>query len=317
MGAYIAVDIGGTKLRAALFPSEGLKPLRIERSPTKGKGTAVERLQSLISSIWPKDQEVTAISVAAPGPVNPAAGIVLEAPNIPGWVNLPLRQALQTRFNTLVVLGNDANLAALGEWKYGSGVGHHNLIYMTISTGIGGGIIVDDRLLLGLNGLAAEIGHITVLQDGPLCNCGHRGHLEAVASGTAIARWVQDELASGVSSILAGQKLVTAQIVAEAAQQGDELCVAALARAGYFLGEALADFLHIFNPSMIILGGGASQSGNLLLKPMEQSLREHVMTPAYLEGLTITMAKFGDNVGLIGALALGRTSFPPEDQIFG
>jgi glucokinase len=309
MTQYIAVDIGGTQIRAASYHSDSLTPIRISKTSTRDPYQApLERLQDLVASIWPLDEPVAAIGVAAPGPLDPYQGVVIAAPNIPGWINVPLRQVLEDRFQVPVGTGNDANLAALGEWMYGAGKGHHNLIYLTVSTGIGGGIIVDDRLLLGERGLAGEVGHVTVMLDGPLCGCGKRGHLEAVASGTAIARWVQAELDQGVvSSLPAGQALNT-KLIAQAAQSGDELARAALARAGGFIGQALANFLHIFNPSVVIIGGGVAMSGELLLKPVRQAMHEHVIAQAYVEDLVVTRAAFGDEAGLMGSLALARTT---------
>jgi glucokinase len=142
--------------------------------------------------------------------------------------------------------------------------------------------------------------------DGPLCGCGQRGHLEALASGPAIAHWVEQELADGAVSILPADQAITAKQVAGAAQQGDELSIAALARAGTFIGRALADFLHIFNPSIIIIGGGVTQSGALLLEPINDCLKEYVLSPHYLDDLLITTAALGDEAGLMGALALAR-----------
>jgi glucokinase len=310
MKNYIAADVGGTQLRAAYYTAENLKSVKILRTSTydsKGIETPLDRLEKLVASVWPDDEEVIAISIAIPGPINPYTGVVLRAPNIPEWVNLPLKEHFQKRFATPVVVGNDANLAALGEWMFGAGKGHHHLIYLTISTGIGGGIITNDQLLLGVNGLAAELGHITVITDGPICSCGQRGHLEAIAAGPAIARWVEEEISQGAPSSL--MPPITAARIAEAGREGDALCQAALARAGYFLGQSLADFLHIFNPSIIVIGGGVSRSGPILFDPMRQSMREHVMAPGYLDNLELKVAAFGDEAGLIGALALGRITY--------
>ncbi len=320
MDYYIAVDIGGTQLRAACYPPDSLKPVTLARLPTQDPDRAptasipLERLKDLIASILP-DGPVTTISVAAPGPVDPFRGVLREAPNIPGWVDIPLQSILEERFGVPVVIGNDANLAALGEWKYGAGQGHHHMIYLTISTGIGGGIIIDDRLLLGAHGLAGELGHITIVPDGPLCGCGGRGHLEALASGTAIARWVQAQLASGASSSVASIPSLTSRHVYEAARQGDALCVAALARAGTFIGQALADFILIFNPSIVVFGGGVSRSGEFLFAPLRKALEKSVLSPHYLDDLILTTAAFGDDVGLVGALALGRTMHPPAPEL--
>ncbi len=262
----------------------------------------------LIAKVAPKDEQIAAIAVAAPGPLDPFAGMVYEAPNIPSWINLPLRKLIEDRFHVPVAIGNDATLAALGEWRFGAGKGHRNLLYITVSTGIGGGVIIENQMLLGMKGLAAELGHVTVLPDGPLCGCGQRGHLEAVASGPAIAHWVEQELADGIPSILPSDRPITARDVSEAAGQGDELARAALARSATFIGTAVADFLHIFNPSMVIIGGGVSQSGEIFLEPLRKAMEEHVMSKKYLDDLLLTTADLGDDVGLMGALALAQTT---------
>ena len=303
---FIVADVGGTHIRAARFPTQGQKPTVVKRINTKGPGTPHDRLINLITDIFPKDEEVAAITVAAPGPTDPYEGIVLEAPNIPGWTNLPLKKLLQERFNVPIAIGNDANLAALGEWRFGAGIGHHHLVYITVSTGIGGGVIIDNQLLLGSHGLAAELGHITVIPDGPLCSCGQRGHLEAVTSGPAIARWVEQELSQGIPSKLHVNQPVTAKDVALAASQGDELAQAALARGGTYLGIAIADYLHIFNPSVVIIGGGVSQSGEAFFDPLRTAMSEHVLSSQYLENLKLTASALGDDVGLMGALALAQ-----------
>jgi glucokinase len=307
MGYHIAVDVGGTQLRAACYAYESLKPVQVKRIATQSGGeTPLERLKSLIASVWPENCDVDAIGVAAPGPLDSNEGVVMAAPNIPGWVDLPLKKLLEERFKIPVIVGNDANLAAVGEWKYGAAKGHHHLIYLTISTGIGGGVIIDDRLLLGDRGLAAELGHVTVIHDGPLCGCGQRGHLEAIASGTAIARWVEEELKRGSVSSMVNERPVTAKAVSKAAHAGDLLAIAALDRAGRYIGQALADYLHIFNPTAVILGGGVVQSGNLLLDPLKEALKRHVLTKHYLDRLTISTAELGDDAGLMGALAKAR-----------
>jgi glucokinase len=232
---------------------------------------------------------------------------VINAPNVPGWVNMPLQRHLQERFNVPVALGNDANLGALGEWKFGAGRGFHHLIYITVSTGIGGGVIIDDRLLLGERGLAGELGHVTILPDGPICSCGQPGHVEALSSGPALARWAQQEIQNGAATILPADKELSAKDIGKAAKQGDALAIAALARAGYYLGLMMANYLQIFNPSALIFGGGVSQAGSFLFDPLKTALREHVMSPEFLKNLTITTAALGDDVGLMGALALAYT----------
>jgi glucokinase len=312
VGNYIVADVGGTHIRVARFPTQSHKPTMIKRILTQGQESPHERLIKLIESIIPVNEEIAAIAVAAPGPCEPYEGIIYEAPNIPGWTNIPLKKLIQDHFNIPVTIGNDANLAALGEWRYGAGIGHHHMVYITVSTGIGAGVIINDQLLLGYHGLAAELGHITVIPDGPLCGCGKRGHLEAVTSGPAIARWVEQELKSGVKSSLPDNKQITARDVSIAANQGDKLSQAALARAGTYLGIAIADMLHVFNPSIVIIGGGVSQCGEAIFCPIREAMIEHVISPKYLEGLTLTTCTLGDDVGLMGGLVLAQTLDAPS-----
>jgi glucokinase len=313
MSVIIAVDVGGTQIRAAVYPRNHMRPSLLNRISTRNaRATPLERLIQLIESVWPKDEPVTAIGIASPGPLDPYQGVIIAAPNIAGWADLPLRKTLEDHFNVPVILGNDANLAAYGEWCYGAGQNHHHLIYLTVSTGIGGGVIIDDQLLLGVRGLAAELGHVAVELDGPLCSCGKRGHLEALASGTAIARWVEQELSQGAGSILPHDQPITTKMVAQAAKKGDELAIAALTRSGTYIGKALANYLHIFNPSIVIIGGGVSQSGSLLLEPMRAAMCEQVLSEEYVENLTLTTAALGDEAGLMGALAIVRSTYPDK-----
>lgn len=296
-------------MRAGVYPLNGITPLAHQRIPTRGPGNALDRLTSLVTEIWPQNERVLALSVAAPGPTNPENGIVYRAPNI-GWENVPLAEILQQRFQTPVALGNDANMAALGEWRFGAGQGHDNLLYMTISTGIGGGVILNGKLLLGWRGLASELGHITVLPDGPLCSCGQRGHLEAVASGTGIASYIREQVTSGRPSSLSLLTAPSARDVARAAAEGDRLALEALERSGTFIGRALADYCHVFNPSIIVLGGGVSSAGAPLMEPLKKALFEAVISPEYTNNLTVTRASLGDDVGLLGALVQARIQFP-------
>lgn len=306
MSVIVSVDIGGTQIRVAVYPKDGIKPSKIERIETvAGNADVFERMVALIDSVWPEEQ-VEAISIAAAGPLDPERGIVIDASNIPGWKAFPLRDRLAKRYHIPIFVGNDGNLAAVGEWRFGAGQGHHHVLYITISTGIGGGVISNDCLLEGAHGMAAELGHIVVLPDGPLCSCGARGHLEAVASGPAIARYINEQIAKGRTSRLVSSSNLSAREAAEAARLGDELAVEAFHLAGTFLGQALAGFLHIFNPSIVIFGGGVSQSGALIFDPMRESMKRFIMAPAYLDDLEIAIARLGDNVGLLGALAQAR-----------
>lgn len=309
MTCYIAVDVGGTQIRAACYQDDSSTPTNVERIPTRIAGEdALGRIIALIRYVWPKNGEVQGVGVAAPGPLDPYQGIIFNAPNIEGWIDFPLQARLEEALGVRVAIGNDANLAALGESSYGAGQGHSHLIYVTVSTGVGGGIIVGDQLLLGHQGLAAEIGHVTVMPDGPLCGCGHRGHLEALASGPSIARWFEEQLERGArSSLISQARPITAKMIGQAAGQGDPLSIEAITRAGEFLGLALTGLAHIFNPTVIIIGGGVSRTGSLLLDPLRKTMEREILSPQYMQVLTITTAALGDDAGLAGALALAHT----------
>jgi glucokinase len=304
MGMFVTVDIGGTHIRAAAYAQTGTQPRVIRKIRTKSEeASPFDRLVGLIRAVSPDDEDVLSITVAAPGAVDPATGVIAAAPNIEGWHNFPLRDRLAAEFQLPAYVGNDANLAALGEWRYGAGQGHSHLLYLTISTGIGAGVILNNQVVLGAHGLAAELGHVTVLPDGPLCGCGQRGHLEALAAGPAISAYVQDQIAHGVETSMRAYPELSARSVDEAARAGDALAIQAIARSGRYLGMALADFLAIFNPSIVIFGGGVSLSGDLLLGPLKEALRARVLDPVYLQDLAITTAALGDDAGLLGALA--------------
>jgi glucokinase len=305
MKQFMCLDVGGTKIRGALFGDENIEPIRQQKIPTQNQGQKVEdRICGLIREIWPVNSNVDAIAIAAPGFVDSDKGVVIRAVNIPGWEFLPLQKILQDKFNTPVIIGNDARLAALGEWKYGAAIGHHDVIYLTISTGIGGGVIIKDRVLMGSRGMATELGHITILPDGPLCSCGQKGHLEAISSGPAIAQFVQEEIKNGKKSSVSALKNFSSKEIAQAAFEGDELCQLAYKRAGSFLGMALVNLLHTFNPTCVVLGGGVSFTGDLLLEPMQKEIEKSILSKEYLGNLTFSTAKLGENAGLIGGLVL-------------
>jgi glucokinase len=305
MSQTIAIDIGGTHIRVAAYEPNNLKPVAHHRAKSHATKPGVyERLVQAIEQIW--SNGVSSIGIASPGPLDPHSGVILATPNIKEWQNFPLAPNLSKHFNVPVFLDNDANMAGLAEWQYGAGKGHHNLVYLTISTGIGGGVIVNDTLLQGSRGMGAELGHMIVDADGPLCGCGKHGHIEAFSSGPAIARYVNEQILAGQKSTLQSTLSLTTVQIADAALTGDPLAISAFERAGHYLGIAVANYLATFDPSILVFGGGVSQVGDLLFKPFRKSLEEHVFHPHYLDDLVITNAALGDDAGLLGALALAR-----------
>jgi glucokinase len=308
MGTIIAVDIGGTQMRAASYaPEDDLRPIKQKRIATQASEPGgLDRLIHLIEDVWPSGRTVGGIGIGSPGPLDPYTGYLLAPPNNPEWHNFPLAPNLSKHFGTKTYLDNDANLAGLAEYRFGAGKGHHHVLYITVSTGIGAGVIVADRLLQGYHGLAAELGHCIIDANGPVCSCGHYGHLESFSSGPAIVRYVLGQLGSGVKSSIRPAEDLSAREVAEAAQKGDALAIEAFQRAGENLGIGVASFLHAFDPSIVIFGGGVSRAGPLLFDPFHESLKRHVFHPRYLEDLVITTAALKDDAGLLGARALAE-----------
>jgi glucokinase len=309
----IAVDFGGTHIRAAFFPSAATDPsqqTKIKTLAEDGPNAVLDRIEGAIKTVAPTKRKGLRIGIAAPGPLDPFKGIILSTPNLPGWENVPLADEISTSFDCPVVINNDANLAALGEWKHGAGQGCNDLIYLTISTGIGGGVITQGQLLLGAHGLAGELGHMTVVPKGPRCGCGQLGHLEAIASGTSIARIARERLEAGESSILSEMVSdyadVDAVILGQAAGEGDPFAYSIIENAGKAIGSHLASLVHAFNPTRIVIGGGLSQLGDLLFSPVRKAIKDEIIHPAYLQNLEVQSAELGDNAGLIGAMVLAR-----------
>jgi len=306
MRPIIAVDIGGTHVRAALYSEATDTPMsRAEIATHSQDADLFSRLCDLIEQVR-VERALESIGVAAPGPLDPRSGTILRAPNIQEWIEFPLGSRLTERFGVSTYVDNDANLAALAEWRLGAGRGHSDVLYLTVGTGVGGGLILNGQLIHGSHGLAAEFGHMLIDPAGPQCSCGKHGHLESYASGTAIAAHVRRLLEEGATSSLQDMQEITSSAVAEAAQEGDELSRRALERAGHYLGIAISNCCMSFDPSVVILGGGVLGSGEILLQSIRRSVVAHVLHPRYLEGLEITRGTLGDDAGLLGALLLAR-----------
>lgn len=308
MTTIVAVDIGGTHMRAASYTKDDFKPLKQKKIQTLAtESGGFQRLLDTVEAVLPSGESVSAIGIGSPGPLDPHTGYLLAPPNNPEWHNFPLAPKIEEHFGIKTFLDNDANLAGLAEYRFGAGKGHHHVLYVTVSTGVGGGLIIDDKLVQGHHGLAAELGHMIVEPNGPMCSCGYQGHLEAYSSGPAIVKYVVEELESGVKSSMKRGLHLTAQDVAVHANQGDALAIKAYARAGEYLGIGVASMLHMIDPSIIIFGGGVSQVGKLLFDSFEASLKKHVFHPRYLEDLVISKAELGDDAGLLGARALAES----------
>jgi len=316
---YIGVDVGGTSIRAARFAGHSHVPVAKTKVPTqaaKGAEVVLQRLEAAIRQTAGHELDnVAGVGIAAAGPLNPHTGVVLNAPNLPGWQNLPLKQLMEDRLHRPVFIGNDANLAALGEWKFGAARDHQDVLYLTISTGIGGGVIIDGKIVEGAKGTAGELGHMTIDWRGERCNCGNIGCLEYIASGTGIARAANEAIrsAEGIELLAFARTLlehsgeeelqIDAQTVALAAEAGVPLARAIIQNAAEAIGAGLVNIIHCFNPEMIILGGGVIQMGPMLMEPALRVVQERAMKVPR-ESVRIVQAQLGANAGLIGAGAL-------------
>jgi len=309
----VGVDLGGTQIRAALADDEGsiLRRTSCLTLAEEGVKPVVGRIKGAIYEVMgaTEREQLQGIGIVAPGPVALRKGIVRDAPNLPGWKNVPLKALMEAEFGLPAVVGNDANLAALAEQRFGAGQGVSDLIYITVSTGIGGGIITDNRLLLGAQGFAAEVGHQTIEAHGPRCKCGNIGCLEALAAGPAIARCARELIRTGIGMAIAdlvGGDLdkITAKVVNQAAQAGDPVAIELFRQAGFYIGVGIVNLLHLFNPSLIVIGGSVTKAGDLLFEPIRATVRERAMASYYWENTPIVPATLGDDVGLLGAVAL-------------
>jgi glucokinase len=248
---------------------------------------------------------VRALGIGLPGPVDPAAGVVISPVNLPGFKNVPLNRILTRATGIPSFLHHDAHLAALGEHQRGAARGASEVIYVTVSTGVGAGLVLGGELYAGAHGIAGEVGHIVVQPDGPLCICGNRGCLEAIASGTGIARAARESAPGTPGSALHGLENPHAEDVARAAHAGDELANAILETAGTYLGLAIGTLINLFNPQLIVLGGSVLKSGAPLLQPMRRSMNASSWK-ASRRGLRIVRPALGDDAGLIGAVEFAR-----------
>jgi len=307
--AVLAIDIGGTKLAAGIVDSEGRILARGE-IPTLAKDglePVLARIvglgRDLLSRPEVADIRVHRVGVGCAGPVDLKAGVVFNPPNLPGWVRVPLSDRIQQALGLPTVLENDANAAGLGEFRYGAGRGAQSIVYMTVSTGIGGGIILDGKVWHGLKDAAGEIGHMTVCPDGPMCGCGNRGCLEAMASGPSIARRARGVVAHGRPSRLSEIPSPTSADVVRLAQAGDVVAREVWDEAVMYLGIGVAAVITILAPERVVIGGGVTKAGDYLFQPLREHVRQRVkLVP--VESVPILPAALGPDVGVLGAAAV-------------
>jgi glucokinase len=310
----LAVDLGGTQIRAALVDPD-LTVHHRRAVPTRdeeGVDAVLARIGDIAIAVLEDATESglpepIGLGISSPGPLDPWRGVVLMAPNLRGWVDVPVVERVAPRVGLPTFLERDTNVAVTAEWRYGAARETRNAIYITISTGIGGGVITDGRPLVGPDGTAGEVGHMTVELDGPRCGCGGIGHVEGIAAGAGIARDGARLLADGVAPELArlaaGGAEVDAELVARAADAGDEACGAILERAWVAIGAMCASLVNVFDPEVIVLGGSIAQHRPRIFEVARQELEKRAF-PMLLDRVRIEPAAFGGDVSLIGLLPI-------------
>jgi len=307
-GLVGAIDMGATHLSIALadfsarIHQESEYPFDIKDGPEVCIAQANQKLQEMLEGQGLSITDLSAVGIGVPGPVITEAGTVVAPPIMPGWDRYPIRASLEKMWKRPVTLNNDAELGALGEWAYGAGRGEKNIAYIKVGSGVGAGLMINKQIYGGTRGAAGEIGHLTIDENGPLCDCGNHGCLEAFAGGHAIARQGQALAKSGKRTLLAEIPIekITAFEVADAAKRGDLYAQEILRKAGTHVGIAIAGLINLFNPSVVIVGGGVAQVGDIITVPIRQAVRERAMH-ASEQSVRITTGMLGRRSVLIGA----------------
>ena len=313
MKKYIGCDLGGTNLRAAIVDVENGSVLHQLRMPTharEGHDVVMQRMADLflrvIESAGLNKDDIGGIGIGVPGVLDLEKGETLFLPNLPGtWPHIPLRDTIADLTRLPVGLLNDVRSITNGEWLFGAGRGVDTVAVFAVGTGIGGGLVVNGQLHLGIGGTGGELGHMTIDYNGPSCGCGNKGCLEAYASGPAIAAMGMKAVAQGLTTCIAefcenDLNRITPQLIARAALEGDEIAKNIYESTGFYLGIAAGNVCASLGPRRIILAGGVAQAGELLLEPMRRTLRERV-TVMPIEQVEVVQSQLGENAGVIGA----------------
>ncbi|MFM6971146.1 MAG: ROK family glucokinase [Rhodoluna sp.] len=313
----IGIDIGGTKIAGALVDEAG-QILREKRIPTPANDATalVKAVAELIEELSTGEQ-VLGAGVAAAGFIDANQSHIIYAPNL-SWRNEPFKARLEKQVSIPVVIENDANAAGWAEYKFGAGQGYRHMVLLTIGTGVGGAIITDGKMLRGGFGVAGELGHIRVVPDGLLCGCGQHGCLEAYGSGTALVRTARELAESGdpagnrlrelqkLNGQLGGDEVYAALV------EGDEGALRLLNQLGDWIGQAVASLSVVLDPEIVVIGGGVSSAGELLLEPIRKAYLEHLPARGFRPELQVVAAEFANDAGVVGAADLARVSLEPK-----
>lgn len=310
---YICLDIGGTKILGVVFDendkiiSKVKKKTKAERGMEQIEEKIIGVVEELIDEAGMKEGELAAIGAGAPGVINEDTGEIIYAPNLP-WRNYDIKSIIEAKFNVPFYIGNDANVGILGEWKYGAAVGRKNVIGIFAGTGIGGGIIINDRLYSGPRHLAGEVGHMVLNTEGPYCNCGQRGCLEAYAGKIAITREIRLQIERGRKTILKdlmGEEtsVIKSKALKKAVDEKDPVALEIMDRVVYYLAAASGSLINIFNPDMLVMGGGVTESLGEYIMPLLKRYVEKFVFPDVLKGTEIAQSCLGDDAIVYGALS--------------
>ena len=304
----IGVDLGGTKISTAISTIEGnilanvVLPTKAEEGEAAVLGRIVQSIDEVIVGSSTSIDEIEAIGIGSPGPLDAKKGIIITTPNLP-FKNYNLVQPLKEKYNIQVYLDNDANAAAIGEYMFGAGKGKNSIVYFTVSTGVGGGAVLDGKVYRGHTSNALEIGHTTVDPNGPRCNCGNLGCLEAMSSGTAIAKKGKEAVSTNVETSLKKHDTVTSYEVFKEAEAGDEVAKDIIDNALTYLGIGVANAIATFDPEMIIIGGGVSKAGDIVFDTVKKVVNKRCFK-SMAESCEIVPAGLGSDAGVVGAVAL-------------
>ena len=312
MGVTIGIDVGGTKIAGGVVDESGAIVARTRRdTPSTDPEAIIHNIVTVIDELR-AGREVDGVGVGSAGFVDAARSTVMFAPNL-AWRDVPVREQVSSATGLHVVVENDANAAAWGEFRFGAAEDVNDMVCVTVGTGVGGGVVVDGRLYRGAHGIGGELGHVRIVPNGHLCGCGNRGCVEQYASGRALIREAR-ELAHA-DSVFATRMLemaggdpeaITGPMVTRAAQEGDQPAGELIAHLGRWLGEALASFAAILDPAVFVIGGGVSEAGELLLDPAASAYHRNLTGRGYRPEAEIRIATLGNDAGIVGAADLAR-----------
>ena len=316
---FIGVDLGGTNMRVGAVDSEGMMvhrlmlPTRVNLGLQKVVERIIQAIQEVINHTISPGNQIKGIGIGSPGTINIQSGIIISSPNFPEWKQVPLKQMIEETLSITTFMDNDANAFAFGEKWVGAGKEVQSLVCLTLGTGVGGGIILNGQIWHGADGMAAEIGHMTVLPQGLQCNCGNYGCLESYASASSIVRRMCKAIQLGKRTMVldyaqGNLENITADLVYQAALKGDELALHIMNETATFLGIGIANLINLLNPEMIVVGGGLTNAWDILYPVTLKEVRKRALSEV-AKGVKIVRASLGDNSGIIGAAGIAYSHF--------